>query len=534
MLGAQLLTQALKKAGVTTVFSLSGNQIMPVYDACIDAGIRIIHTRHEGAAVYMADAWAQLTGEIGVALIAGGPGFANGMSALFSAKHAESPVLLLSGDSPLKQDGLGAFQELDQLTMTRPLVKQGLRPSTVMEIAEFTAQLIQLAHSGRAGPVHLALPFDLLETQSGHTELPALPSFERDLTRPDVSELVTLLQQAKRPVIVTGPQCNGSRAAATLAALRQATGLPVIPMESPRGFKDPSLGQVKQVIQEADVVVLVGKKIDFTLDFGRSSSFASDVTLAVVDPEEAVLTLAKQQFADRLRYTQQAHAQDTLTALSTSLTPQAHQQAWAELVAQRLVERPEQSNTATNDGMLSPLEVCADIQALLDRDPNAILISDGGEFGQWIQAFCQAPKRVINGVSGAIGGGLSYAIAAKIAYPNSTVIAAMGDGTVGFHLSEFDTATRENAAFIAVIGNDHRWNAEHLIQLRNYGPERLIGCELNPDAKYEGAAQALGGLGFNVTTKQELSKALASAVNHTQAACINVHIKGAPAPEYLT
>lgn len=103
MRGADLLTRALKDAGVTTIFSLSGNQIMPIYDACIDAGIRIVHTRHEAAAVYMADAWAQVTGSIGVAMVAGGPGFANSLSPLFSARHAESPVLLLSGDSPSRK-----------------------------------------------------------------------------------------------------------------------------------------------------------------------------------------------------------------------------------------------------------------------------------------------------------------------------------------------------------------------------------------------------------------------------------------------
>jgi acetolactate synthase-1/2/3 large subunit len=120
MLGSQLVIQALARRGVRTIFSLSGNQIMPLYDACIDAGIRIVHVRHEAAAVFMADAWSQVTGEIGVALLTAGPGITNGVAPLYSAAQAESPVLLLSGDSPLGEDGMGAFQEMDQAAIPRP------------------------------------------------------------------------------------------------------------------------------------------------------------------------------------------------------------------------------------------------------------------------------------------------------------------------------------------------------------------------------------------------------------------------------
>lgn len=123
MLGSELVIRALARRGVTTIFSLSGNQIMPLYDACIDANIRIVHVRHEAAAVFMADAWSQVTGQIGVAMLTAAPGIANGIAPLYSASQAESPVLLLSGDSPVSEDGMGAFQELDQIAMTAPLTK---------------------------------------------------------------------------------------------------------------------------------------------------------------------------------------------------------------------------------------------------------------------------------------------------------------------------------------------------------------------------------------------------------------------------
>ena len=175
MLGSQLVVRALARQGVTTVFSLSGNQIMPVYDACIDAGIRIVHVRHEAAAVFMADAWAQVTGGVGVALLTAGPGLANGVAPLMSALHAESPVLLLSGDAPLAEDGLGAFQELDQTGMTRPVTKAARRARSGAALAGEVDAAIALALAPRRGPVHLALPFDLLTADSGLAALPPLP-----------------------------------------------------------------------------------------------------------------------------------------------------------------------------------------------------------------------------------------------------------------------------------------------------------------------------------------------------------------------
>ena len=128
MRGADLVVKTLEVAGVKTIFSLSGNQIMPIYDACIDSSLEIIHTRHEAGAVFMADVWAQLSGGVGVALVTAAPGALNAVSPLYTARHSESPVLLLTGDSSVSQDGCGAFQELDQIAVTTPLTKLSLRP----------------------------------------------------------------------------------------------------------------------------------------------------------------------------------------------------------------------------------------------------------------------------------------------------------------------------------------------------------------------------------------------------------------------
>ena len=158
-----------------------------------------------------------------------------------------------------------------------------------------------------------------------------------------------------------------------------------------------------------------------------------------------------------------------------------------------------------------------------------LLISDGGEFGQWAQAALPVENRLINGPAGAIGGGLCYAIGAKVARPDATIFTLMGDGTAGFHFAEFETAVREKLPFVAVIGNDRRWNAEHQIQLRDYGAQRLIGCDLS-GARYDLAVAGLGGHGEHVTRRDELLPALRRAVASGLPACVNIEMEGLAAP----
>jgi len=159
-----------------------------------------------------------------------------------------------------------------------------------------------------------------------------------------------------------------------------------------------------------------------------------------------------------------------------------------------------------------------------------VLVCDGGEIGQWAMACLRAPHRVNNGVAGSIGSGLPYALAARCAQPQAPVVAVMGDGTVGFHISEFDTAMRYGLPFVSVIGNDARWNAEYQIQLRDYGADRLVGCELRPMG-YDAVAQAFGAYGELVTEPQAMAAAAQRAQASGLPACLNVMIEGVPAPQ---
>ena len=533
MRGADLVARSLAEAGVRTIFTLSGNQIMPIFDACIDVDIRLVHTRHEAAAVYMADAWAQITGEVGVALITAAPGFANGLSPLFSARLAESPVVLLSGDSPVSQDGLGAFQELSQVEIAAPLTKAAFRSSSTMGLGHDIAKAIRIACSGRPGPVHLALPFDLLNADASNAAIPKKTAFEADPSPSSpavIQDMMRILGKAERPLIVTGPSLSRSRAGALLNELADALDAPVVAMESPRGLKDPSLGAFAEMLPQTDLLVSLGKAIDFTLGFAKPPAVDIDCKFLVIDADGGAVERARRGLGGRLSLALRADPKDALRELISGSDSGNNRSGWREDVEEALVYR--ETGLSASGNKMPSWTLCQEVQELLDRTDDPILVSDGGEFGQWAQAIVSAPTRVINGPSGAIGGGICYAIAAKLARPDATVVALMGDGTAGFHFSEFDTAIRAEADIVAVIGNDARWNAEHLIQKRDYGEQRLIGCELN-QTRYDLAAAGLGCFGEHVTSQIHLAGALDRAVKSGLPSCVNVEIEGFGAPNFV-
>jgi acetolactate synthase-1/2/3 large subunit len=178
---------------------------------------------------------------------------------------------------------------------------------------------------------------------------------------------------------------------------------------------------------------------------------------------------------------------------------------------------------------MHPAEIGRIVQRVLDERRDPIFVSDGGEFGQWAQACIDAPTRIINGQAGSIGSALPFALAAKLARPDATVIATTGDGACGFHLLELETAVRVGLAPIVVVGNDACWNAEHQIQIRAYGESRARYTELSP-ARYDQVAVALGAHGELITRAVDLRPALQRALDSRRAAVVNVMTQRAPAP----
>ena len=532
--GADALVQTLKNQGVTRIFTLSGNHIMPVFDACFASGIELIHTRHEGAAVHMADAWARLTGEVGIALVTGGPGHANAVGALYTAAMSDSPVVLLSGHAPNNQLGRGAFQEMRQADLAEPLTKGSWTASSVQALPRELSRAIQLAASGRPGPVHLSLPNDVLDAEfAEQTPLPGKADcapVSQPLDPALARSLINRLQTAKQPLVLVGPQSMTRAGRATLDQLQTALGIPVVGMESPRGVGDPSLGAFAQVLAQADFILLLGKRLDFTLKFGQAPAISAAAQFVQIDAEQSEIDRSKLNVGHRLVEWALSDLTSTMEALLGVATRSPVHASWLAQVESAIAFRPSQwADVATSPQGMHPVQALRPLQALLDAHPDAVLVSDGGEIGQWAQACLHAPNRVINGVAGAIGSALPFAVAASLAFPNTPVVAVMGDGTFGFHCAELDTALRYQAPFVAVIGNDARWNAEYQIQLREYGASRTIGCELLP-TRYDQVCSAFGGYGELVTDPAEVLAAAQRAQTSRLPACLNILIDGLAAP----
>jgi len=535
--GADIVARTLDAAGLTTVFTLSGNHIMPLFDAAIGTRLELIHVRQEAAAVHMADAWGRLTGRCGIALVSGGAGHANSVAALSTALPGESPLVLLSGHAGLGELGRGAFQELGQADMAKPVAKAAWVARSAATLGTELAEAVRIAMSGRPGPVHLSLPFDLLEetVDDAPTIWPAPSAFgpqECALGDADADTILEAIGAAQRPLVLAGPQLCHSGDLSALRALERAAGVPVIAMESPRGINDPRLGTFAEVLGRSDLIVLLGKASDFTLRFGDAPFVDAGCRFVVIDAETAMIERVAREKGARLISSAVADAKPALRMLTArAAKAKCGASAWTEDVRAAVAYRPPAWETlaAREAGKLHPLEVCRAIAPILARDAGAILVCDGGEFAQWPQAVLAPERRIINGPAGSIGASIPFAIAARAADREAPVIAMLGDGTFGFHMAEFDTAVRNELPFVAVIGNDATWNAEHQIQLRAYGANRAHGCELLP-SRYDLVATALGGHGELVTSAAELGPALERALASGKPACVNVMIERVPAP----
>lgn len=523
--GADVLVEGLTAAGVKHLFTLSGNQILAVYDATIGRDIELIHTRHEAAAVHMADGWGRLTGEPGVALLTAGPGHCNGLTALYVALMAESPLLMLSGNCPRAQIGKGGFQEIDQAAAARPLAKASWCVERPADLEHDLNRALDLAVTGRPGPVHVSLPGDMLEAAAPQSRVAGTNRLEEVAV--DMDDVLALLDEAERPLILAGPAMGRGRRWLAVEKLMEATGIPALPTESPRGVNDPALRYAASCLASADVVLLLGKKLDFSLRFGQPPSFSEQCRFIQVEAEQDErsnqASVAIQLCMDPLETTRR-------------LTDRAQARTWHYGTWREDVERLRRATPPDWEGMsrrsagpVHPLEVCEAAQPFLDS--GAVFVSDGGEFGQWAQAGMAAGIRLINGPSGAIGSALPMGLAAKLAYPDRTVFVFLGDGTFGFHAMELDTALRYGLPVVAIVGNDARWNAEYVLQVETYGPDRTVGCELAA-TRYDRVAEGLGGYGAFVERAEDLPAALNEAVASGLPACVNVAIEPAAAPTF--
>lgn len=528
MRAADQLIHSLLAAGTDTIFSLSGNQIMPIFDAALDHPIQLVHTRHEAGAVYMADGYARSSNKIGVALVTAAPGFTNALGPLYANMQTQTPMLLLSGDSPVAADKMMPFQQLDQPQIAQHLVKESWRITNANRLADDIAGGIALARSGRPGPVHISLPQDMLSADSG-----APKSFDPNAFKPEVSTLskadlpsiLNVIDDAKMPLIITGPSLHPTQAPGIADQLMAALNIPVICMQSPRGLNDPALGKLKTVLQNADAIILIDKDVDFTLNTGKIETLPAE-RIAMIAANAESIAHASTVLSGRLNWgciSDPISAANALMAASNTRGPSG----WFKKVTNALAQRPKAPASTTN---MTAHGLAEAIATTLNPLPKVVI--DGGEVGQWAQSVLPADQVLTNGLSGAIGGSIPQAIGMAMANPSSPVVAFMGDGTAGFYLSELDTARRLNLPITFIIANDQRWGAEVEIQHRLYGEDRAHGCALDDITSYDKVAKAMGLDGKKVDTIESFISALTSAQKSRKPTVIDANIKGLPAPSF--
>jgi thiamine pyrophosphate-dependent acetolactate synthase large subunit-like protein len=534
--GADIVARSLARLGCKHVFTLSGNHIMSIFDAALEAKLDLVHVRHEAAAVHMADAWGRLTGNAGIALVTGGPGHANAVGALFTALGAEAPMVLLSGHAATWELGRGGFQEIRQADMAAPVTKASWTATSAATLGDDLGKAIRIATSERPGPVHVSLPSDLLEERvesnaivwpdmQGAAISPALPAAIADA-------VLAAVAGAKRPIILAGPQLASVSGRALVGRLEAATRTPTVIMESPRGIADATLGAFSDLVRGVDLIVLLGKALDFTTRWASGPAFDPGVRLIAIDPEAALVERAAKEMGVRLLLGCIGDVRDAAQTLIARAAVVATRDAnWLTEARAALDHRPDTWATvaAQATGRLHPAEVFRALRPHIEQNPDTVLICDGGEFAQWGQSMLPVRRRLVNGVAGAIGGSISFALAARLLEPAAPVFAVLGDGTIGFHISEFETAVRRRLPFVAILGNDACWNAESQIQLREYGRDRMHGCELER-SRYDQVVAALGGHGELVDRAADLPGAIERALASGKPACINIMMESVAAP----
>lgn len=540
--GSHLICKALKLAGVRNIFTLAGDHILPVLDAMADQDFRILDTRHEQAAVHMADAWARITEQPGVCMYTT-PGFANAIPGLANALHTEAPVISIAGCADLPDLGRGAQQEIDQVGMAGPITKGSFMVNDVRRIPEFIARAMRLAFSGRRGPVHLTIPIDVQEKSVDEDEVVFAQAdgyrSETKMSPADpklVREAVVLLREAQKPLVLAGSAAGYTLSGDSLRRFIETTRLPVLTEEQSRGlisddhpyafgFFERGLNRVAAKVRDADVVVLLGRKQDFTIGFCRPPHVAADAKIIQIDPSPLEI--------GRNRGVAVGIAGE-VTSILDQLTKEAANRTWKdlpwleELRAVRAAQRAWAENLACPETPMHALFVHKTLQSILR--PDDCLVFDGGDFCHFGRSFLPAlqPKRWLYHSSlGMLGSSLPTALAAKVAYPDSRVIMLTGDGAFGFNAMEFDTAVRHKLNVVAVLGNDSAWGIDRQIQLGLYG--RPVATDLLP-TRYDQVVQGLGGYGEFVERPEDLGAALERALTAGRPALLNVTVERAISP----
>jgi acetolactate synthase-1/2/3 large subunit len=533
--GGKLAAKALKEAGVEVVFTLSGGHIMPLYDGCIDEGIKIIDVRHEQAAVHAADAWARCNpGSIGVAAITAGPGVTDGVTGIANAWRANSPILIFGGQGPFENLRRGSLQEMDHLGVVRPITKYCDAIYQTKRIPEYVELAIRHAVSGIPGPAYLEIPMDVFMGSAEEAEAP-VPRIRTEPPRisPDRDEVrnaIDVLQAAERPMLMAGTSVKWSKAAPEMNRFISETHIPTYTNGMGRGTVPPDSPEFlnrsrRDALQQIDCIILAGTLLDFRMRFGQT--IPADAKIIQLDMDATLI--GQNRGTDVPLVGNLACSFELMLEEMKNRGAQLDFSPWRDRLRALETEAEAKVQGALNsdESPVDPQRMCREVRDWLETQSDPIVTGDGGDIVATAAKILPVKREgawMDPGPLGTLGVGMPFALAAKLAHPDRPVVIIYGDGSFGFNGMEFDTAVRFGLPIIGIVGNDAAWGQMMRPQGAVYGWDRLEGVLLNR-TRYDKVVEALGGHGENCESPDEIRPALERAAASGKPSLINVNIR---------
>lgn len=528
--GGRILVKCLKQRNIKYLFGLSGEPIQAIFNACIDEDIKIIDTRHEQAAVHMADGWSRTTATPGVAVVTAGVGVVDAVPGMAVSHKSCTPTILISAKFPPEHYDKNYGQDLEQVELLRSITKWAGTCRDIKRIPEYIHFAFHQAITGRPGPVFLDIPSNILETSvEEHTiEYPPFTDTlsPQQANNQSIEAAVEILSRAEKPLIIAGSGVHWSRAGAALQQFVEEAQIPVIMSQMGRGCipEDHPLcfGAQRTGTRNADVILVLGTRISNWLTYGQPPLFSKNQKWIQVDIEPSEIGWNRHIDIGIVADIRQVLLQ-MIEAWRKRGAHHSHSswiQECTSYSAERLIKlQPELNSDQTP---VHPLRLCQEIKQFLNRD--AIIATDGGDiaiFGTQVLKTYSPGHWLDIGYFGFLGTGIPFGIAAKLAHPDKQVLVLTGDGAFGLNGMEMDTAVRHNLPLTVVVANDACWGMIKRRQQLIYGEERAIGTDLKP-TRYEKLVEVFGGYGEFVENASEIKSALEHAFKSNLPACVNV------------
>ena len=539
--GGELVARSLAREGVEHMFCLHGGHIDPILRAAHEQGIRLVDTRHEEAAAHAASAYSLIKGKPGVVCVTAGPGVTNHVTGMANAFLAGSPVLSVCASSPLGEIDRGVEQDIDQLSILKPITKWARTAHSVERIPEYMAMAFRELHGGKPGPVFLQIPTDTLFEEIEESEV-AFPERYRPEGRvlgdPGMIErAVDLLRKSERPLAVVGSGGCLARAGDELRQLVETLHIPLLSCNAGRGvlpdshplsfgsYLPISLSPAAIALNMADCVLVLGTRFNKFFAYGYLIGEDARVIQVDIDPTE----IGRNRAVDLGIV---GDVREVLHQMNSLATAKAAPAEWIQMLEGFQASRFEEMKPmlTSSNVPIHPFRLVYDFKQFLGEA--SIVVCDGGEIS--VTAGCVMGANGYGSLLGHsplgdLGIGIPYGIGAKIACPERAVLVVSGDGSFGFNAMEFDTAVRNGIPFVTVVANDQAWGMCKHFQELKYGKGRYVATLLGA-TRYDRVVEALGGHGELVTEPGEIIPALDRAFQSGLPACVNVMTD----PDYIS